>query len=113
MKKQVELITQQFLREHRVYYRPLQVGLSAGCYKRPPLEVGDRVAILENRDQVTEIRPAQFYQAVVTKIGDGANPLVTLKYEDHPSAKELVAGMDYISPYCVLLPKPRGKKSRK
>lgn len=103
-------ITQVFLREHTVYYRAVQVGLSAGCYKRPPLEVGDRVAILEDRGQVTQIPTPEFYEAIVERISDGAEPLVTFKYENHPHVTELSAGMNSISPYCVLLPKRRKKQ---
>lgn len=91
-------------RRHRIYYRATQVERSAPCEKRPPLEVGMCVAILEERNEFTRKVPkATFYAARVTKIGDGDDPLVTFEYENHPYATSLGAGMSHIAPFCIVL----------
>lgn len=93
-------------RLHPVYYRATQVGLSAPCYRRPALSVGMRVAILEYRHQFTEsesVPKAEFYAAKVTSVGDGPDPLITFEFENHPYATSLVAGMNHIAQFCVVL----------
>ena len=88
---------------HPVYYRATQVGGSAPCFKRPALEVGMRVLILDDRNEFTG-RPSKptFYAARVKQIGTGVNPLVTFEYEAHPYATSMAAEMDYIAKFCIV-----------
>ena len=98
--------------KHRIYYRATQVGLSAPCYKRPALDVGMRVAILETRSEFTSTIPEpKWYAATVIKIGEGANPLVTFQYE-YDERAQLMAAMDSIARFCVVIPKGHKRKKR-
>ena len=100
--------------KHRVFYRATQIEYSAPCYKRPPLEVGMRVAILETRSEFTGTIPEPIWSAAtVAKIGEGSNPLVTFEYEDQSSVKALTAAMDQIAQFCIVLPKKRSRKTRR
>ena len=99
--------------EHAVYYRATQVRLSAPCLKSPALEVGMRVAILQTTHEFSDTVPKPiFYAAKVAKIGEGDNPLVTFEYEDSWPGDGLMASMDGIAKFCVVLSKKRATRKK-
>ena len=111
--KKIVAIPPEMLYQPRVFYQASQVERSVPCFMEiSKIKVGDRLAVLEERNEFSahfgEKLPiaATFYIGRVTAIGDGDDPLVTITYDGHPYAVSLTAGLNNIARFCI--PVPRG-----